>query len=148
MGLFNSFVSNIFCTGQMQVSLFLFLFFPSKCWIHLKVMHEAAVYSSYYSFFSLLLQRLFANVEREKIDQEIKEKFEIVKLASSSPSNTVVLADLGCAAGPNTFGTMQHIVKSMKETFQSVCPISVLPEFQVFFNDQVVKSCIHQTHKK
>ncbi|XP_008465246.2 loganic acid O-methyltransferase-like isoform X1 [Cucumis melo] len=82
-------------------------------------------------------QRLFANVEREKIDQEIKEKFEIVKLASSSPSNTVVLADLGCAAGPNTFGTMQHIVKSMKETFQSVCPISVLPEFQVFFNDQV-----------
>ncbi|XP_038892911.1 loganic acid O-methyltransferase-like [Benincasa hispida] len=82
-------------------------------------------------------QRLFANVEREKIDQEIKKKFEIGKLSSSSPSNTIVLADLGCATGPNTFGTMQHIVKSMKETFRSVWPNSILPEFQVFFNDQV-----------
>ncbi|KAG7031497.1 putative S-adenosylmethionine-dependent methyltransferase, partial [Cucurbita argyrosperma subsp. argyrosperma] len=81
-------------------------------------------------------QRLFANVERAKIDQEIAHNFEIQKLSSSSPSNTLVLADMGCATGPNTFGTMQHIVKSMKRTFQSVCPTSPLPEFQVFFNDQ------------
>ncbi|XP_022146823.1 probable S-adenosylmethionine-dependent methyltransferase At5g38100 [Momordica charantia] len=81
-------------------------------------------------------QRLFAHVEREKIDEEIAEKFEIKKLSSSS-SNTIVLADLGCATGSNTFMTMQHIVKSMKRSFQSLCPSSALPEFQVFFNDQV-----------
>lgn len=94
-------------------------------------------------FFFLLLQRSFANVERAKIDEEIAEKFEIRKLSSSSPSNTIVLADLGCAAGPNTFSTMQYIVKSMKQMFRSTCPSSPLPEFQVFFNDQVVESLLN-----
>lgn len=121
-----------------------------KCHIYIYIYYvldlleeqEQPVCSSYYSFFfSLLLQRLFANVEREKIDEEIAEKFEIGKFSSSSsPSNTIILADLGCAAGPNTFETMQHVVKSMKRTFRSACPDFPLPEFQVFFNDQVVKS--------
>lgn len=128
---FISFVSNIFCTDQHTSAI---IYFPSvgSAW-------ATSLCSSYYSFFSLLFQRLFANVERAKIDQEIAHNFEIQKLSSSSPSNTLVLADMGCATGPNTFGTMQHIVKSMKRTFQSVCPTSPLPEFQVFFNDQVTK---------
>jgi hypothetical protein len=80
------------------------------------------------------LQKLSANVERNKIEEEISEKIDILKFCSTS--NIIRIADLGSAAGPNTFIAMQNVIKAIVEKYQSLSPTSPLPEFQVFFNDQ------------
>lgn len=60
------------------------------------------------------------------------------KLLSAS-NNTIRIADLGCATGPNTFTTMESAMEAIKTKYQTQCPNSPLkPEFQVFFNDQVM----------
>ncbi|XP_065857414.1 loganic acid O-methyltransferase-like [Euphorbia lathyris] len=53
-----------------------------------------------------------------------------------SASNTICVADLGCAVGPNTFSCMQDIIDVVKHKYQTQCPNSSMPEFQVLFNDQ------------
>ena len=80
------------------------------------------------------MQKLSANVERNKIEEEISEKIDILKFCSTS--NIIRIADLGSAAGPNTFIAMQNVIKAIVEKYQSLSPTSPLPEFQVFFNDQ------------
>jgi SAM-dependent methyltransferase len=81
------------------------------------------------------LKRLSASVENTKIDEEIAEKLDV--LSFSSTTKTIRLADLGCATGPNTFFAMQNVIKAIIHKYQSLSPTSPLPEFQVFFNDQV-----------
>lgn len=81
------------------------------------------------------MQRLSASVENTKIDEEIAEKLDV--LSFSSTTKTIRLADLGCATGPNTFFAMQNVIKAIIHKYQSLSPTSPLPEFQVFFNDQV-----------
>lgn len=53
-----------------------------------------------------------------------------------STSNTIRIADLGCATGPNTFNAMQDLIDAIVQKYKSLCPTSPLPEFQVYFNDQ------------
>lgn len=83
-------------------------------------------------------QKSFVDIVRIKIEEEIKQKFNTTDLISSS-SNTIRLADLGCATGPNTFWTMQYIIDAMKSNLKSPSPNSpkLSPNFHVFFNDQI-----------
>lgn len=54
-------------------------------------------------------------------------------------NNTIQLADLGCATGPNTFITMQYVLEAIKQKYYSQWPNSPHPpEFQVFFNDRTL----------
>ncbi|KGN50765.1 loganic acid O-methyltransferase [Cucumis sativus] len=77
-------------------------------------------------------QKSFVDIVRIKVEEEIKENFNTTHLISSSSSNTIRLADLGCATGPNTFWTMQYIVNAIKSNSPNISP-----NFQVFFNDQI-----------
>ncbi|KAK4596889.1 hypothetical protein RGQ29_014788 [Quercus rubra] len=79
-------------------------------------------------------QRSLANTEKNKIDEEISQKLDISKFCSTS--NIIRIADLGCAAGPNTFVSVQNLIDAIVEKYHFLCPTSPLPEFQVFFNDQ------------
>ncbi|KAL5553354.1 hypothetical protein UlMin_040755 [Ulmus minor] len=79
-------------------------------------------------------QRIASNTVKEKIDEEIVHKLDVKHL--SSISNTIRVADLGCSTGPNTFISMQNVIKAiqLKHKSQS-CPNSL--EFQVFLSDRV-----------
>ncbi|KAF5188620.1 Paraxanthine methyltransferase [Thalictrum thalictroides] len=67
-----------------------------------------------------------------------EEKFDVKQMCSSSSPMTFCIADLGCSVGPNTFIAMQNIIDGMKEKNKSQGHSSQIPEFQVFFNDQVL----------
>lgn len=82
-----------------------------------------------------MLQRIAANFEHEKINEEIAEKFDIEDLALTK---TIRIADLGCSTGPNTFINMHTIVEAIKQKHETLCPTSsTRPEFQLFLNDLV-----------
>ncbi|XP_068638664.1 loganic acid O-methyltransferase-like [Aristolochia californica] len=53
--------------------------------------------------------------------------------------NSVVIADLGCSVGPNTFLVVQAIIDALRLKYKSSISLfsSDMPEFLVFFNDQV-----------
>lgn len=70
---------------------------------------------------------------KELINKSIAEKLDVNIFSSY---NTLRLADLGCAAGPNTFAAVQNIIDALEIKCRSEGKISRLPEFQVFFNDQ------------
>ncbi|CAK7326825.1 unnamed protein product [Dovyalis caffra] len=80
-------------------------------------------------------QRKSADVVREKIDEAIAEKLDMKSLCSRG--SRFHIADFGCSTGPNTFIAMQNILESIERKYQSQCPTGQIPEFQVFFNDQV-----------
>lgn len=86
-------------------------------------------------FKNSVYQRLATDVVKDIIDDEISKKLDVKSLISTS-NNTIVLADLGCAVGPNTFTSMERIIDVIKRKYQSQCPTSAMPEFQVLFNDQ------------
>ncbi|KAH7570865.1 hypothetical protein ACOSP7_019375 [Xanthoceras sorbifolium] len=91
-------------------------------------------------------QRLALNVVREKMFDAITRKFDVKEF--SATSNTIRLADMGCAVGPNTVVTMQDVMEVIKNKYQSDCPNSKTPDFQIFFNDKssndfnILFSCI------
>ncbi|KAF9598984.1 hypothetical protein IFM89_033329 [Coptis chinensis] len=68
------------------------------------------------------------------IREAIEEKLHI---SSSSPSDTIYIADLGCSVGQNTFIAIQNIVEAIERKSQSQGLGPQTPEFQVFFSDQV-----------
>lgn len=66
------------------------------------------------------------------------QKHLVLPLDSDSTSNRVFrIADLGCSVGPNTFACVETIIESVVSEYKAKCPELKLPEFQVFFNDQV-----------
>lgn len=68
---------------------------------------------------------------------EILEKLDVKNLLTDS--NTLRIADLGCATGPNTFRTMESVIKAITQKHQTLFPHSPTnPEIQVFFNDQAM----------
>ncbi|KAB1205872.1 putative S-adenosylmethionine-dependent methyltransferase At5g37990 [Morella rubra] len=81
-----------------------------------------------------IVQKLSASVEKEKIDEEIAKKLDVVNFCSAS--NTIRIADLGCGTGSNTFIAMRNLIEAVVKKYQSLCIKLPLPEFQVFFNDQ------------
>lgn len=72
------------------------------------------------------------------MEEIIADKLEIEMFSSSSSSNTIRIADLGCSVGPNTFIAMQQIIDAVEKQLRlkGISPPH-LPEFQVFFNDQI-----------
>ncbi|KAJ4710103.1 S-adenosylmethionine-dependent methyltransferase [Melia azedarach] len=91
-------------------------------------------YGTYSYFKNSFYQKRATNVSKEQIDNAINRKLDVKSLALSS--NTIRLADCGCAVGPNTFNAMQDLIEIVKLKYRSQCPSSQMPEFQVFFNDQ------------
>nr|XP_023899479.1 probable S-adenosylmethionine-dependent methyltransferase At5g37990 [Quercus suber]POE51927.1 putative s-adenosylmethionine-dependent methyltransferase at5g37990 [Quercus suber] len=80
-------------------------------------------------------QRGIVEAAIEKINEAIANHFDINAL-SISP-NPICIADLGCSTGPNTFRAMQNIVEAIKLKYISKGGNSKIPDFIVFFNDQV-----------
>ncbi|KDP38136.1 hypothetical protein JCGZ_04779 [Jatropha curcas] len=81
-----------------------------------------------------IYQKLAANVAKDAVEEAITKKLDVKFLLSTS-NNTIRLADLGCAVGPNTFTSLQSLIDTIKNKCQ--CPdFSSMPEFQVYFNDQ------------
>ncbi|KDP38137.1 hypothetical protein JCGZ_04780 [Jatropha curcas] len=86
-------------------------------------------------FKNSVYQRLATNAVKDIIDDAIFNKLDVKSLLTTS--NTIALADLGCAVGPNTFTSMQNIIDVIKNKYQSQNPNwTTMPEFQVFFNDK------------
>ncbi|PSS13375.1 S-adenosylmethionine-dependent methyltransferase [Actinidia chinensis var. chinensis] len=82
------------------------------------------------------MQRAGSNVAKEMIKEAIAEKFDIKSLiSSSSSSNAIRVADLGCSVGTNTFTAMQNVIESMERKCHSNDTTTKIPEFQLFFND-------------
>lgn len=80
-------------------------------------------------------QRGVVEAAIEKINEAIANHFDINAL-SISP-NPICIADLGCSTGPNTFIAMQNIVEAIKLKYISKGGNTKIPDFIVFFNDQV-----------
>ncbi|XP_038726413.1 loganic acid O-methyltransferase-like, partial [Tripterygium wilfordii] len=84
-----------------------------------------------------LLQKGLDPVEA-KINKEIGEKLDVIELVPSSSPKIFRIADMGCSVGPNTFITMENIVKSVELKYHSQCTSQEEAlEFQVFFNDLI-----------
>lgn len=78
-------------------------------------------------------QRAISSQAMGMVGEVIAEKFDVTSLTSSS--NTVVVADLGCSVGPNTFFTMKDVLESTERRCSSQGLAYQDIEFQVFFND-------------
>ncbi|KAJ7942862.1 S-adenosylmethionine-dependent methyltransferase [Quillaja saponaria] len=84
------------------------------------------------------LQKAATNNAKTMVDATIAEKFDIKVILSSTSSNTIRIADLGCSVGPNTFTSVQNIIDAVQNKYlQSEGPAYRIPEFHVFFNDHV-----------
>ncbi|CAL1386281.1 unnamed protein product [Linum trigynum] len=87
-------------------------------------------------------QRKMTDVMKPRIEELIANKLDLGRLAAND--NTFRVADLGCSIGPNTFLNVQHIVEQVRHnkyqtmiSTHSAASSSSLPEFHVFFNDQI-----------
>ncbi|GKV43665.1 hypothetical protein SLEP1_g50929 [Rubroshorea leprosula] len=74
-------------------------------------------------------QKMGLDIAKKLMQEEITKKLDIDKNIFSPP-NVFRIADLGCAAGPNTFFLVQDIIDAVKSKYESE-----EIEFQVFFND-------------
>ncbi|WMV06671.1 hypothetical protein MTR67_000056 [Solanum verrucosum] len=85
------------------------------------------------------LQNEIIDGVKEMVRDAIIRKLDIKTILSSS--NTIYITELGCSVGPNTFSSMQHIVEALKDKYlyqdQVIDSTKSIPEFQIFFNDQV-----------
>ncbi|XP_021675405.2 loganic acid O-methyltransferase [Hevea brasiliensis] len=93
--------------------------------------------NSIYSYIhNSFLQKIGVDKAKGIIFETILEKLDIKQIFSSSPT-IFRIADLGCAAGPNTFLAVENIVElaKLKCQFHGLDLDSL--EFQVFFNDLV-----------
>ncbi|KAL6505787.1 hypothetical protein OROHE_023166 [Orobanche hederae] len=90
--------------------------------------HSYAQNSSY--------QRGAVAAAKSIIEEEIAAKLHIEQL-SSTQINLFRIADFGCSTGHNSFPAIQIITKAVEKTFQTRRFTSQVPEFHVFFNDQV-----------
>ncbi|XP_062091810.1 loganic acid O-methyltransferase-like [Humulus lupulus] len=83
------------------------------------------------------LQRNGIEACKEIITKAISAKLDMETLTSSK---IFKIADLGCSVGPNTLIAVENIIEALELKFNSqqkgsTC-CDLLPEFQVFFNDQ------------
>ncbi|CAL5428098.1 unnamed protein product [Camellia sinensis] len=79
------------------------------------------------------IQREASIIVEALINEVIAEKLDIENI--SSTSNTIRIADLGCASGTNTIFATQHIIEVVEKLYRSKGFESKIPEFQVLFND-------------
>ncbi|KAK7247450.1 hypothetical protein RIF29_42333 [Crotalaria pallida] len=79
-------------------------------------------------------QRDAIEASKEFIREAIAENFDS---KWTKPTSPICIADLGCSTGPNTFLAMQTMIEAINFQFQSEGLVAQMPEFQVFFNDQI-----------
>ncbi|KAJ1382910.1 SAM dependent carboxyl methyltransferase [Sesbania bispinosa] len=82
-------------------------------------------------------QRDAIEVCKKSIQEAIAKNFDPKGHAEHKILIPICIADLGCSTGPNTFISMQTIIDAIELKFQSQGLVSQIPEFLVFFNDQV-----------
>ncbi|XP_031489742.1 loganic acid O-methyltransferase-like [Nymphaea colorata] len=70
---------------------------------------------------------------KEFVRNAVQANFDI----SPRDSKVIRIADLGCSVGPNTFYAVQSIIDAMCSTPSISQLAPAVPEFQVFFNDQI-----------
>ncbi|KAL0423960.1 UNVERIFIED_CONTAM: Loganic acid O-methyltransferase [Sesamum radiatum] len=77
------------------------------------------------------------DVAKPIIEEEITKKLDINQLSSDGLMNSFWIADFGCSTGHNSFLAMQMITRSLQQKFQSERLVSQIPDFYMYFNDQV-----------
>ncbi|KAI3467022.1 hypothetical protein Pfo_023685 [Paulownia fortunei] len=82
-------------------------------------------------------QRGVVSVAKPIIEEEIAKKLDIKQL-SSNGLNSFCIGDFGCSTGHNSFAAMQIITEAVEKKIQTQGLISQIPDFHVFFNDQVM----------
>ncbi|GER29919.1 S-adenosyl-L-methionine-dependentmethyltransferases superfamily protein [Striga asiatica] len=82
-------------------------------------------------------QRGVIDAAKPIIEQEINAKLDTKRL-SSTQTTPFRIADFGCSTGHNSFPAIQIITQAIENKFQMEGPTSQTPDFQVFFNDQVM----------
>ncbi|KAK4426680.1 Loganic acid O-methyltransferase [Sesamum alatum] len=82
-------------------------------------------------------QRGVVDVAKPIIEEEITKKLDISQLSSNGLMNSFWIADFGCSTGHNSFLAIQMITRSIQKKIQSERLVSQVPDFYVFFNDQV-----------
>ncbi|KAK9105808.1 hypothetical protein Scep_022652 [Stephania cephalantha] len=80
------------------------------------------------------LQRSGFEAAKSLIHEAIMEKLDIKHLCNG---NSIRITDLGCSVGPNTFIAVENIVEAIEQRHHSEGLKLPLPEFHVYFNDQL-----------
>ncbi|XP_011070675.1 probable S-adenosylmethionine-dependent methyltransferase At5g38780 [Sesamum indicum] len=82
-------------------------------------------------------QRGVVDVAKPIIEEEISMKLDVKQLLLTN-TKSFRIADFGCSTGHNSFPAMQIITEAVEKKFQTEGLNSQIPDFQVFFNDQVM----------
>ncbi|KAL0326937.1 UNVERIFIED_CONTAM: Loganic acid O-methyltransferase [Sesamum angustifolium] len=82
-------------------------------------------------------QREVVDVAKPIIEEEIAMKLDVKQLLSTN-TKSFRIADFGCSTGHNSFPAMQIITEAVEKKFRTEGLNSQVPDFQVFFNDQVM----------
>ncbi|KAG9133084.1 hypothetical protein Leryth_018650 [Lithospermum erythrorhizon] len=82
-------------------------------------------------------QRGAVEAAEEIIKSEVVKQFSVKKLCGFPTQTSFRIADFGCSTGPNTFLAVQIIINAIIKKLETESQNSKLPEFQVFFNDNV-----------
>ncbi|KAI4357709.1 hypothetical protein L6164_001642 [Bauhinia variegata] len=80
-------------------------------------------------------QRAVIDGNKELIQKVIASEFD--PQTHCDPKKPICITDLGCSTGPNTFLSVQYIIETIENQYQSQGLAAKIPEFQVFFNDLV-----------
>ncbi|KAI3453090.1 hypothetical protein Pfo_009753 [Paulownia fortunei] len=82
-------------------------------------------------------QRGVVDAAKPIIEEEIATKLDIKQL-SSTHTKPFRIADFGCSTGHNSFPAVQIITEAVEKKIQTEGLTSQIPDFHVFFNDQVM----------
>ncbi|KAL0446814.1 UNVERIFIED_CONTAM: Loganic acid O-methyltransferase [Sesamum latifolium] len=82
-------------------------------------------------------KRGVVDVAKPIIKEEIAMKLDVKQLLSTN-TKSFRIADFGCSTGHNSFPAMQIITEAVEKKFRTEGLNSQIPDFQVFFNDQVM----------
>ncbi|KAF3795173.1 hypothetical protein EJ110_NYTH05830 [Nymphaea thermarum] len=70
---------------------------------------------------------------KEFVRKAVQANFDI----SPKDSNVIWIAEVGYSVGPNTFYVVQSIIDAMCSTLSISQLAPAIPQFQVYFNDQI-----------
>ncbi|XP_051148398.1 loganic acid O-methyltransferase-like [Andrographis paniculata] len=106
-----------------------------KCKLGLHAMNGGEGPNSYAQ--NSTYQRGVVDAAKTIMEEEIAMKLD-VKHHSSTHKMPFRIADFGCSTGHNSFPAMQMITEAVEKKFHTEGLASRVPDFQVFFNDQLV----------
>lgn len=77
------------------------------------------------------------DVAKSVLEEGIASKLDVSHF-SSMENKTFRIADFGCSTGDNSFPAIQIITQAIKEKLQTEGMATEIPDFHVFFNDQLM----------